>query len=213
MRSLLGFPFVLVVSGLLAWNQSSCLTAAPVRGMEAFQGSAAARRLLEQNGFVVADPTFKQIFEPYIQSPSIHRDEGSPEDEQDPKLPVFITTDSAWHTYHFLLEAAVRRAEERQADLLLKFSRRLRELLGTQRWVGGVELEALKSYAAVGLALQDPAFRYKAPAESKRLAELLQSGAGLRDFAIGFPLSGDGFRPQSFYADSNVLSAYFAARH
>src|SRR6266480_3536207 len=40
-----------------------------VKGVENFQGSKAARELLGRNGFVVADPAFKQIFEPYIKSP------------------------------------------------------------------------------------------------------------------------------------------------
>src|SRR5678815_5523491 len=42
-----------------------------VNGIETFGGSAAARELLGRNGFVVADPAFKQIFDPYIRSPQV----------------------------------------------------------------------------------------------------------------------------------------------
>src|SRR5438105_2323214 len=42
-----------------------------VKGIETFSGSAAAKELLAKNGFVVADPAFKQIFEPYIKSPAV----------------------------------------------------------------------------------------------------------------------------------------------
>src|ERR1039457_1397267 len=73
-----------------------------VNGIEAFGGSTAAREVLGKNGFVVADPAFKQIFEAYIKSPQI---EGpSAANPMWRSLPSFITTDSAWHTYHVLLE-------------------------------------------------------------------------------------------------------------
>jgi hypothetical protein len=42
---------------------------AHAKGIEQFAGSAAARELLARHGFVVADPAFRQIFEPYIESP------------------------------------------------------------------------------------------------------------------------------------------------
>jgi hypothetical protein len=40
-----------------------------VKGIQSFQGSTAARALLAKNGFVVTEPAFRQIFEPYIKSP------------------------------------------------------------------------------------------------------------------------------------------------
>jgi hypothetical protein len=42
-----------------------------VDGIESFGGSAGAQHLLATNGFVVAVPTFEQIFQPYIESPII----------------------------------------------------------------------------------------------------------------------------------------------
>src|ERR1035438_4764084 len=78
---------------------------AHAKGIEQFAGSAAARELLAKNGFVVADPTFKQIFEPYLKSPVM--EEPSETNETARLLPSFIPTDSAWHTYHVLLEEGV----------------------------------------------------------------------------------------------------------
>lgn len=44
-----------------------------VKGIEAFAGSKEAKEILARNGFVVSDPAFKQIFEPYIKSPQVIR--------------------------------------------------------------------------------------------------------------------------------------------
>src|ERR1700720_4633648 len=69
-----------------------------IDGMNCFGGSEEAAKLLAAQGFVVAAPEYLQIFEPYIESP----------------LPVFITPDSAWHTYHVLLEDGVKEMERTQ---------------------------------------------------------------------------------------------------
>ena len=64
----------------LAAGAASAQTYTLVQGLDRFDGSAAAWHLLEKNGFVVSDPSFKQMFEPYL----------------DDSIPFFITTDSAW---------------------------------------------------------------------------------------------------------------------
>jgi hypothetical protein len=69
-----------------------------VQGIDKFDGSPRAWHLLETNGFVVADPAYKEIFEPYL----------------DTSLPPFITTDSAWQTYQVLLAQGVKQMDERQ---------------------------------------------------------------------------------------------------
>ncbi|HEX3716741.1 MAG TPA: DUF3160 domain-containing protein [Verrucomicrobiae bacterium] len=69
-----------------------------VQGIDKFDGSPRAWHLLETNGFVVADPAYKEIFEPYL----------------DTSLPPFITTDSAWQTYQVLLAQGVKQMYERQ---------------------------------------------------------------------------------------------------
>ena len=67
---------------------------------------------------MVADPAFKQIFEPYIKSPPIK--EPSEKHPLGESLPSFITTDSAWHTYHVLLEEGVKDMEEVESQRLLR---------------------------------------------------------------------------------------------
>jgi|GEM_PF-971854 len=176
-----------------------------VKDMEAFQGSVAAKELLRKNGFVVADPSFKQIFEAYIKSPQV--EEASQTNTMGRSLPSFITTDSAWHTYHVLLEEGVKQMEEVQAQRLHKFSRQLLSVV-TERKVG----PDLVLFASVGLALQDKAYRQSLTGEDKRIADALSAGTKPVAVPIGFSLSPLQFRAQSFYTQSPELSDYFAAR-
>jgi hypothetical protein len=119
--------------------------------MGGFGGSAEAKELLAKNGFVVGDPPFKQIFEPYIKSPRTERSsEKHPHGES---VPSFITTDSAWHTYHVLLEEGVKEMEQVQAQRLLLFSRSL--LAAVRKPRVQTDAQDLHLFASVGLALQD----------------------------------------------------------
>ena len=94
-----------------------------VRDIEMFAGSATAKELLRKNGFVVADPAFKQITDPYVKSPAVEKET---ETNFWPRvMPSFITADSAWHTYHFLLEKGVKELEVAQCKRLAQFSRLL----------------------------------------------------------------------------------------
>ena len=179
-----------------------------VKGIEAFGGSSGARGILAKNGFVVADPAFKQIFEPYIKSPQVK--EPSKKSPIGESLPSFITTDSAWHTYHVLLEEGVKEMEQIQSQRLLDFSRRL--------WAVSKELnnnsgaKDLGLFVSVGLALQDEQHRKSLAAEAKRIVDGLRAGMIPVDVPIGFSLAPQQFRAQSFYAQSPQLSDYFAAR-
>jgi HEAT repeat protein len=177
-----------------------------VKGIEAFSGSAAARELLGKNGFVVADPAFKQIFEPYIKSPQT--EEPSEKNPMGRSLPSFITTDSAWHTYHVLLEEGVKGMEEIQSRRLLDFSRRLLAAASDPK-IGNSNLVL---FASVGLALQDEHYRQSLAPELKRIVDGLRTGSTPVEMPVGFPLSPLQFRAQSFYTQSPELSDYFAAR-
>jgi HEAT repeat protein len=178
------------------------------KGIEAFGGSSGAREILAKNGFVVADPAFKQIFEPYIKSPQVK--EPSKKKPIGESLPSFITTDSAWHTYHVLLEEGVKEMEQIQSQRLLYFSRRL--------WAVSKELnnnsgaKDLGLFASVGLALQDEQHRKSLATEAKRIVDGLRAGMIPVDVPIGFSLAPQQFRAQSFYVQSPQLSDYFAAR-
>ncbi len=203
---------ILPVIGLLAFGMALGLTVArgdtynlgKVKGIHAFNGSEAARKLLEKNGFVVTDPAFKQIFEPYIRSPM--SGDPSASDSRDDLLPAFITVDSAWHTYHVIFEEGVKELEEFQCDHLAGFSK---ALVASARQNS---LPEIASYASIGLALQDPSARNALSSGEKSIVESLLSGSANVAVPIGFELSPLQFRAQSFYTQSPELSAYFAAR-
>ncbi|HWY29872.1 MAG TPA: DUF3160 domain-containing protein, partial [Candidatus Acidoferrum sp.] len=177
-----------------------------VNGIDVFNGSAAAKELLSKNGFVVADPAFKQIFEPYIQSPQTG--EPSETNSMRTSLPSFITTDSAWDTYHVLLEEGVKDMEQVQSKRLLVFSRRLLDAVSDPN-IGDSNLVL---FASVGLALQDEHYRQALAPETKHIVDGLRTGADQIETPIGFPLSPLQFRAQSFYTQSPELTDYFAAR-
>lgn len=180
---------------------------ATVKGMEGFGGSKDAREILARNGFVVADPTFKQIFEPYIQSPQVQRPSDTNPTGQ--SLPSFITTDSAWHTYHVLLEEGVKELETMQAQRLLRFSH---QLWTAAREDASSDATDLRPFASVGLALQDEQHRKTIGPAEKEIVDGLRTGTNPVEAPIGFSLSPSQFRAQSFYSQSPGLSDYFAAR-
>lgn len=177
-----------------------------VKDIGAFQGSDAARELLAKNGFVVADPAFKQIFEPYIKSPMT--EQPSETNHFGSHLPSFITTDSAWHTYHVLLEEGVKDMEEVESHRLRDFSRELLAALNDPK----NDCTNLAWFAAVGLALQDEAFWQSLPPDAKRIVDGLRAGTTPVKVPVGFNLMPAQFRAQSFYTQSPELSDYFAAR-
>ncbi len=148
---------------------------------------------------MVADPAFKQIFEPYIKSPSV-------------ELPSFITTDSAWHTYHVLLEEGVKELEEIQSRRLARFSHELWAAAKESRAKAPAAGGDLAWFASVGLALQDTQHCKTLSPEEKRIVQELRTGSTEVQVPIGFALSPALFRAQSFYAQSPELSDYFAAR-
>ncbi len=110
---------------------------AEVRGMEGFQGATNGLDLLRSNGFVVTDPTFKQIFEAYIQSPQI--EPPSETNRFGQSLPAFITTDSAWHTYHILLEEGVKEMELVQAQRLFRGEIKFGDVTQTASAFGSIQ--------------------------------------------------------------------------
>jgi len=176
-----------------------------VKGMEAFKGSDEARELLQKNGFVVADPALKQIFEAYIKSPQTEApSETSPRGSV---LPSFITVDSAWDTYHVLLEEGVKQMEEIQAKRLHNFSRQL--LTAAERVNADPNL---RMFSTVGLGLQDEGYRQTLDGEAKRIVDGLRTGSAPVAMPLGFELAPAQFRAQSFYTQSPELSDYFAAR-
>ncbi len=165
-------------------------------GMSLFRGSAEAAKILERQGFVVAAPEYMQIFEPYLRS----------------DLQVFVTPDTAWHTYHILLEEGVKEMERTQSARLREFSRHLLDAARAQATNSAPEFAAISDYASIGLAFQEPAYRETLGAEQQRLIQSLTNGTAPVRVPIGFPLSPVSFRPQSFYTESEDLSDFYRAR-
>ena len=174
---------------------------AQVRHIESFSGPPRMKELLTRQGFVVTEEQFRQIFEPYLpQLPG-------------KALPVFITVDSAWHTYHVLLEEGVQQVELRQAGLLRRFSERLHQL-ASGKVASGTVYRDLAAFAAVGWAVQDPACLPLLPADeqaevAKALVAMKSGGPAL---FFELPLQPQHFRPAGFYTKTPELARYFTAR-
>ncbi|MBC8874310.1 MAG: DUF3160 domain-containing protein [Planctomycetes bacterium] len=177
-----------------------------VRHIDGFAGSDRAREMLSTQGFVVTDQQYRQIFEAYLSFGS----------EQ--PLPKFITVDSAWHTYHVLLEDGVRQVELSQAGILRKFSQRLHKLAVARKDQADSVYRDLATFAAVGIALQDHAAVGQLPDDHQAavqgvLAAIRVGGPPRQGILFfGLPLMPEQFRPVSFYAKTPELSRYFAAR-
>ena len=198
-----------------------CLTAVPLSAAEhadrmydlscvhmgaRFEGSQEARRLLERQGFVVTEKQFLQIFEAYL---SLYHG--------GPPMPKFITVDSAWHTYHVLLEESVQRLEEEQAVSLAAFSR---ELYGHARAKIGTASDVyadLALFAAVAWALQDTTAvaeldERDRPKVEEVLAVLRAGGSPQPVLFFGLPVMPEQYAAAGFYIRSPGLKGYFAAR-
>ena len=170
-----------------------------VKFIQSFEGSDEAKALLAEQGFVVTAQQFPQIFSAYI-------------NEDGP--PFFITEDSAWHTYHVLLEDGVRQFEEDQIATLRQFSSRLVDVTRARSQQRGDVYWDLAAFAAVGLALQDPAavpgeFQAVATEVAKSVTEEVNPVSAL---FFGLPLAPERFRAVSFYTKNAALGDFFRAR-
>jgi len=169
--------------------------------IQAFVGSAQAKDVLSRQGFVVTEEQFRQIFEPYL--PAIRV-----------KMPVFITVDSAWHTYHVLLEEGVQQVEMGQARLLRRFSERLYQITAGRKGPSQVVYHDLAAFAAVGWAIQDSTSLQHMPADLRamvvRTLKAMETGGTALFFEL--PLQSENFRPAGFYTKTPELARYFVAR-
>ncbi|MFO7903139.1 MAG: DUF3160 domain-containing protein [Pirellulaceae bacterium] len=176
-----------------------------VQGAERFEGSEEARRLLERQGFVVTEKQFRQIFEAYL---SLHGGTS---------VPKFITVDSAWHTYHVLLEAGVQRFEEGQAVTLTRFSRELYRLARMKIGAAGDVYDDLALFAGVGWTLQNENALSKLHVKDRRkvqdvLTVLRQGGPPRRVLFFRLPVMPEQYRAAGSYLHNPRLAGYFAAR-
>jgi hypothetical protein len=174
---------------------------AQVRRIEGFVGSSRAKDLLSRQGFVATEEQFSQIFQPYLPSP-------------DGAMPTFITVDSAWHTYHVLLEEGVQQVELGQARLLQRFSERLHKMAAAYNGPSKAIYHDLAAFAAVGWAVQDSTCLHRLPADQRlAVAQTLKAiEAGGTALFFQLPLQPANFRPAGFYTKTPDLARYFKAR-
>jgi hypothetical protein len=174
---------------------------AQVRHIDGFTGSQRAKNLLAHQGFVVTEEQFRQIFEPYL--PSSHV-----------KMPTFITVDSAWHTYHVLLEEGVQDVELGQARLLQRFSRRLHQIASGHKAASVPVYHDLATFAAVAWAIQDSTCLGHLPSDERatvtQALRAIESGGKALFFEL--PLQPENLRPAGFYTKTPELAHYFTAR-
>ena len=202
------FPLMLLFAFAAALNAGEVARAPQlpydlthVQYIERFVGSPRAKDLLSRQGFVVTDQQFRQIFEPYMPSTRA-------------TMPIFITVDSAWHTYHVLLEVGVQRLELGQANLLRRFSQRLHQVAADRKGPANAVYRDLAAFAAVGWAIQDPACLNGLAADERAVVahalEAVKSGG--QSLFFGIPLHPGNFRAAGFYTKNPELARYFAAR-
>ncbi|MBT3199117.1 MAG: DUF3160 domain-containing protein [Phycisphaerales bacterium] len=170
--------------------------------LQVTEKSKALDRLLEKNGFVVTTREFYQMFSAYCPLPSNNPD----------NLPPFITTDSAWHTYHILLEKGVKQLEQRQAIHLKMFSRRLLSRAKEMARNGETDFSKIANYASIALAIQDKKHAATLTGKQKELLAAIRTGRGKVKTPLGGLLMAPMLRANSFYASSQRLSDYFTAR-
>lgn len=172
---------------------------APIDPLSRFKGAEEAKALLKANGFVVTGPEFRQLFEAYVKE----------------DLPFFITTDSAWHAYHVLLESALRHLENRQAEQLKIFLTSLHGSIQQHPDKDSKPMIALRWVTEVGLGLLSTDHKEASPAflpETMETIKQIQSGNGLCQGPIGFPVEVSTLRPAGFYSSDKSLGAYFTSR-
>lgn len=177
-----------------------------VEDIDCFVGSEEAKELLAKQGFVVTRQQFTQIFAAYLKL-----------DQSKPWLSNYVTVDSAWHTYHVLLEEGIRQLEEQQAAVLRQFSTRLLEATRTRSRRSGDLYWDLAAFAAVGLVLQDSEAVSSFDSDLRRVAsgitKAIETGSNPeRVLFFGLPIAPEHFRAASFYTKDAKLRGYFLAR-
>ena len=171
--------------------------------------SAAEKKLLSQNAFVVSPGTEEQLFYIYEKNSYL-------------EIPTFITTDSVLQVYHIFYDYSLRNLESKSliqaldelTDSMLKKSIQI---------YGGVKNPDVKSaalkntayFATAALALKK-VLPSNIPSEAKAMAEkeyaLIQAKQGFAPSAIfPFQLDYSQFEPRGHYTRSDDFKRYFIA--
>jgi hypothetical protein len=174
---------------------------------ESFSFSDAQRQLLSANGFVVAPSEYKEFFHLY-------------EEARYAEVPVFITTDSVYHTYHLFFDQVLRTLEDQ------RFHTDLEKLTAGMLWATEGQYETLKgttlekaalrnlAYFAVAQQLLDPASPI-APAVQEQVEgelALIEAHQGFVTSPIlGYPEDYSQYVPRGHYTKNEARQRYFKA--
>ena len=174
---------------------------------ESFVFSEAQRQLLSTNGFVVAPSEYKEFFHLY-------------EEARYAEVPVFITTDSVYHTYHLFFDQVLRTLEDQ------RFYTDLEKLTAGMLWAAQGQYEALKgttlepaalrnlAYFAVAYRLLNPDSSIP-PAVLEQVEgelALIEAHEGFTESPIlGYPEDYSQYVPRGHYSKNEARQRYFKA--
>jgi hypothetical protein len=174
---------------------------------ESFVFSEAQRQLLSANGFVVAPSDYKEFFHLY-------------EEARYAEVPVFITTDSVYHTYHLFFDQVLRTLEDK------RFHTDLEKLTAGMLWAAGSQYETLQgttleeaalrnlAYFAVAQQLLNPDSSIPPAVQEQVQSELalIEAHEGFETSPIlGYPEDYSQYFPRGHYAKTEARQRYFKA--
>ena len=174
---------------------------------ESFVFSEAQRQLLSANGFVVAPSEYKEFFHLY-------------EEARYAEVPVFITTDSAYHIYHLFFDQVLRTLEDKQfyADLEKLTAGMLWATEGQYDTLKGTTLEqaALRNlgYFAVAYRLLNPDSSIPPAVQEQVEGELalIEAHEGFSESPIlGYPEDYSQYVARGHYTKNEARQRYFKA--
>jgi hypothetical protein len=188
-----------------------------VHGIDAFQGSPAARAVLKRNGFVVVRRFYRRIFSIYLELPSF----GKPPDGKDkgppPGLSPFVTADWVHRTFHVIFEDEVAGLERAMAGEVAEITRRMADALGerAERAAPGrpdrKAAQLARDYFLVAEHLAtDRRGNGSLPPRVAEELRLVRAAAGPQASPLfGCTVDYSQFVPRSFYTGEPVLRRHF----
>jgi hypothetical protein len=174
---------------------------------QSFSFSEAQQQLLSANGFVVKPSEYKEFFHLY-------------EEARYAEVPVFITTDSVYHTYHLFFDQILRTLEDK------RFYADLQKLTAGMLWATEGQYEALKgtflegaalrnlAYFAVAQQLLNPGSSIPSAVSEKVQAELalIEAHEGFTESPIlGYPEDYSQYVARGHYTKNEARQRYFKA--
>lgn len=186
-------------AGAVAGENKSEYDLSKVQGVERLDDKNALA-LLAKNGFVVERVFEKQIFSPYIGG----------------GLPKYVTTDSAFRTYHVILEEAVKGLEKLNTGTVSAFSASAAKksaefLAGCKNDKAKESAKMLCAYFSLAAKLADESANADSIAAPVVDAELknIKGGVFAKSAIFGVDFDFGRFKPRGIYAGDPEMEKYF----